>query len=182
MAASADDSRSHSTAGMTTLTRTSDTEIVIARTFDAPPRIVFEAFTSPELVRQWWAPRSRRVELVSCDADVRVGGRWRYVMRHAAHGTMAFSGEYREVSAPSRIVYTEMFEPEATPVDEGGAAIVTVSFDDRQGRTQLTSHSRFPSKDVLDMVLATGMEGGMRESMAQLERLVATLVAEGHVS
>jgi uncharacterized protein YndB with AHSA1/START domain len=164
------------------MTRTSGTDLVVTRTFDAPPRIVFEAFTSPVLVRQWWAPASRGVELVSCDADVRAGGRWRYVMRHATHGTMAFSGEYREVTPPSRIVYTEIFEPEALPVDEEGAALVTVTFADRGGRTLLTSHSRFPSEDVFDMVLATGMEGGMRESMDQLDRLVATLVAAGQVS
>jgi uncharacterized protein YndB with AHSA1/START domain len=164
------------------MTRASDTELVITRTFDAPARIVFEALTTPALVRQWWAPKSRGVELVTCDADVEVGGRWRYVMRHAAHGTMAFSGEYREISAPSRIVYTEMFEPEAVPVDASGAAVVTVTLDEQDGRTRLTSHSRFPSKEVLDMVLATGMEGGMRESMEQLDRLVTALIAEGRVS
>jgi uncharacterized protein YndB with AHSA1/START domain len=168
--------------GITTTTRTSGTDLVVTRTFDAPPRIVFEAFTSPALVRQWWAPKSRAVELVGCDADVRPGGRWRYVMRHATHGTMAFSGEYREVMPPSRLVYTEMFEPEAVPVEEASAAVVTVTFEDRGGRTLLTSHSRFPSEEVLDMVLATGMEGGMRESMDQLDRLVTTLAAEGRTS
>lgn len=155
----------------TSMTRTSDTELVITRSFDAPARIVFDAFTKPELVRRWWAPGSRQVSLVSCDADVRPGGRWRYVLQHAVHGEIAFSGEYREVSPPDRLVYTETLEP----ADDSGGAIVTVTFDEREGRTLLTSHSRFPSKDILDMVLATGMEGGMRETMEQLDALVTSL-------
>ena len=161
----------------TTMERTSGRELVIKRAFNGPARIVFDAWTRPELVRRWWAPQSRGVSLVSCEADVRAGGWYRYVMRHDAHGEMAFSGKYREVTPVSRLVYTEVFEPTASGSDEEGA-IVTVTFDDRDGKTHVVSHSLFPSADVLDAVIATGMEGGMRESMDQLDALVASLVAQ----
>ena len=159
----------------TTMDRTSDRELVITRTFNGPPRIVFDAFTKPEYVKRWWAPKTRDVSLVSVDADVRVGGGYRYVLRHGKQGTFAFSGTYREVAPPSRLVYTEVFEPSAQGGDEGSAAVVTVTLEDRGGKTFFVSRSLFPSKDVLDMVLATGMEGGMRETMEQLDELVASL-------
>jgi uncharacterized protein YndB with AHSA1/START domain len=153
-----------------------DREIVIERTFNGPPRIVFDAWTRPELVRRWWTPKSRRVSLVGCDADVRVGGSYRYVARLAAGGQFAFSGVYTEVTPYSRLVYTEMFEPTAS----GAAAddvplIVTVTFEERDGKTHLVSHSLCPSKAVRDAIIATGMEHGMRESMDQLDELAATL-------
>jgi uncharacterized protein YndB with AHSA1/START domain len=163
-------------ANATTMDRTSDRELVITRTFNAPPRIVFEAWTNPEFVRRWWAPRSHGVSIVSCDADVRVGGRYRYLLRHAK-GDFAFAGQYREVTPHSLLVYTESFEPDAQPADEGGAAVITVTFSERSGRTDLVSHSLFPSKDVLDAVIASGMESGMRETMDQLDGLVASLAA-----
>jgi uncharacterized protein YndB with AHSA1/START domain len=159
----------------TTMDRTSDRELVITRMFNAPPRIVFDAWTRPELVRRWWAPRSRAVSIVSCDAEVRVGGTYRYVLQHADHGEFAFSGKYREVTPPSRLVYTEIFEPAGQAADHTDGAINTVTFEERDGKTYLVSHSLFPSKDVLDTVLATGMEGGMRETMDQLDELVASL-------
>jgi uncharacterized protein YndB with AHSA1/START domain len=155
--------------------RTSDREIVITRTFNGPPRIVFDAFTRPEHVRRWWAPKTRNVSIVSIDADLRVGGRYRYVLEHGKQGTFAFSGTYREIAPPSRLVYTEVFEPSAQGGDESGAAVVTVTFEDRGGKTLFVSRSLFPSKEVLDMVLATGMEGGMRETMDQLDELVASI-------
>lgn len=169
-------------ANLTTMDRTSDRELVITRTFNAPPRIVFEAWTNPELVKRWWAPQSRGVSIVSCDADVRVGGRYRYVLRHA-QGDFAFAGQYREVTPHSLLVYTENFEPDAQPADDSGAAVITVTFTGRNGGTDLVSHSRFPSKEVLDAVIATGMEGGMRETMDQLAELVASLAqASGRTS
>jgi len=159
----------------TTMDRTSGRELVITRAFNGPARIVFDAWTRPELVIRWWAPASRDVEMVSCDADVRPGGRWRYVMRHGTHGEFAFSGSYREVTPHSRLVHTELFEPAAAGPDDEGA-VVTVTFDERDGKTHVVSHSLFPSAEVLDAVLATGMEGGMRETMDQLDVLVASLV------
>lgn len=157
----------------TTMERTGDTELVITRTFDAPQRLVFDAWTKPELVRRWWAPRSHDTEMIECEADLRVGGRYRYVARHPG-GVFAFSGEYRELTPHTRVVCTEVFEPDAKPDGEEGA-IVTITFEDRGGKTLVVSRSIYPSKEVLDAVIATGMESGMRESMDQLEELLASL-------
>lgn len=159
----------------TTMERTSGRELVITRTFNGPARVVFDAWTRPELVRRWWAPRSRDVAIVRCEADVRAGGSYRYVLRHGVHGEFAFTGTYREVTPHTRLVYTEIFEPGGQASGEDEGAVVTVTFDEREGRTHLVSHSLFPSTDVLDAVLATGMEGGMRETMDQLEALVQDL-------
>jgi uncharacterized protein YndB with AHSA1/START domain len=175
----AGDGTETATPNRTTMERTSDRELVITRTFNGPARIVFDAWTRPELVRRWWAPGSRDVAVVSCDAEVRVGGRYRYVLRHGSHGVFAFTGTYREVTPHTRLVYTEMFEPDGQPAGGDEGAVVTVTFVEHQGRTHLTSHSLFPSKDVLDGVLATGMEGGMRETMEHLEALVQALTDEG---
>ena len=158
----------------TLLERVSEREIVITRTFDGPARIVFEAWTNPELVRRWWAPRSLGVSMASCEADVRVGGRYRYVLEPAQGATIAFSGEYSEVTPPSRLVYSTFFEPEGKgPM--GDPAIVTVTFDEREGKTHVVSREVYPSKEVLDGALATGMEQGLRATMDQLDELVASL-------
>jgi uncharacterized protein YndB with AHSA1/START domain len=160
----------------TTLELQGDREIVISRTFNGPARIVFDAWTKPELVMRWWAPKSLGVSMTSCDADVRVGGRYRYVFRHRTGAALAFSGKYIEVAAPSRLVYTQIFEPTA-----GGAAlgddevVVTVTFEERDGKTHLVSRSLCPTKDIRDAIIASGMETGMRETMDQLDELVATL-------
>lgn len=160
----------------TTLELPSDREILISRAFNGPARIVFDAYTRPELVARWWAPKSIGVSLVSCDADVRVGGTYRYVMQVREVGKMAFSGTYHEVTPHSRLVYTEKFEPTAagTSPDDVGIT-VTVTFDERDGKTHVTSRSLCPTKEVRDGIIATGMEKGMRESMDQLEELVASL-------
>jgi uncharacterized protein YndB with AHSA1/START domain len=149
----------------------SDREIVIARIFNGPARIVFDAWTRPELVRRWWAPKSRGVSIVGCDADVRVGGGYRYVLRRDDGGEFAFSGKYTEVTPHSRLVYTQVFEPMAG----AGEVIVTVTFDERDGRTHLVSHALYPSRQARDGALASGMEHGMRETMDQLDELVASL-------
>lgn len=160
----------------TTLRLQGDREIVIARTFHAPARLVFDAWTKPELVRHWWAPRMLGDSIVSCDADVRVGGHYRYVVRSATGDEYAFSGRYSEVTPHARVAYTQMFEPTASGPGPGDAAlIVTVTFDEREGRTELVSRSLCPSKAVRDMILASGMEQGMRETMDQLEELVGSL-------
>ena len=112
----------------------------------------------------------------NCDADVRVGGSYRYVLRLASGSQFAFSGKYREVTPHSRLVYTEIFEPTASGANpEDAGVIVTVTFEERDGKTDLVSHSLCPSKDVRDAIIASGMEGGMRETMDQLDELVATL-------
>ena len=148
-----------------------DREIVIARTFNGPARIVFDAWTKPELVKRWWAPKSRGVSVVGCDADVRVGGNYRYVLRPAKGDEIAFSGKYTEVTPHSRLVYTQIFEPMA----DAGELIITVTFDEHDGKTRLVSREMYPSKEVRDIVLATDMEHGMRETMDQLDELVASL-------
>jgi uncharacterized protein YndB with AHSA1/START domain len=160
----------------TSMERTSDRELLITRTFNGPLRIVFDAWTRPELVSRWWAPKSLGVSMVSCDADVRVGGRYRYVLQPGKGDVFAFSGRYTEVTPHSRLVYTSNFEPKGVEaVDDVGAAIVTVTFDEQHGKTHLVARELYPSKEVLDAVLASGMEHGMRETMDQLDELVASL-------
>jgi len=149
----------------------SDREIVIARTFNGPARIVFDAWTRPELVRRWWAPKSHRVSVVGCEADVRRGGDYRYVLRHEKSGDIGFSGQYTEVTPHLRLVYTQFFEP----MREAGAVIITVTFEERDGKTHLIAHELYPSKEARDGALESGMEHGMRETMDQLEELIATL-------
>lgn len=154
----------------TSMERTSDREIVIARTFRAPADIVFDAWTRPEYVRRWWAPQSRGVTLVQCDADVRPGGAYRYVLARGKSERLAFSGKYLEIARPTRLVYTQIFEP-----FPDGEAVVTVSFEERDGSTTLVAHELYPSKEALDGALASGMEDGTRETMDQLDALVASL-------
>jgi len=153
-----------------------DREIVIARTFNGPARIVFDAWTKPELVKRWWAPRSHQVSVVACDAEVRVGGGYRYVLRLDTGSEFAFSGKYTEVTPHSRLVYTQIFEPTASGANPGDdEVIITVTFEGHDGKTHLVSRSLCPSKEVRDTIIASGMEHGMRETMEQLDELVASL-------
>jgi uncharacterized protein YndB with AHSA1/START domain len=160
----------------TTLELPSDREILITRAFNGPARIVFDAFTKPELVARWWAPTSRGVSIVSCDADLHVGGTYRYVLQVRTQGQIAFSGSYLEVTPPSRLVYTQFFEPTASGTNPGEVPItVTVTFEERDGKTHLTSLTSCPSKELRDGIIASGMEKGMRETMDQLDDLVGSL-------
>lgn len=156
----------------TTIETRGDREMIITRTFRAPPRIVYDVWTNPEHVKRWWAPASRGAEIVSCVADVRAGGHYRYVTR-ASEGEFAFSGEYVELTPPSRLVYTQIFEPMA----DAGAVVVTITFEAVEGgaRTRLVSRELYPSKEALEMALSTGMEEGLRETLDQLETLALTL-------
>ena len=153
----------------TTLTLPSDEEILIERSFAAPAELVFRALTEPALVKRWWAPASRG-SIKSVDIDCRVGGKWRYVM-HANNGfEVGFSGVYLELERPHRIVNTEIFDPfPDTP------STVTITLVEKSGRTTMQSRVRYPSRAVRDQVIASGMEGGMRESMVQLSTVVASL-------
>ncbi len=152
----------------TTVERKSERELVITRTFDAPARFVFEAWTKPELLERWWAPKSTGMTLLSCEADVRVGGKYRFVFGHGASKPMEFFGRYIEVTPPSRLVWTN-------EEGDGGEAITTVTFEDKGGKTLLVLHELHPSKEALDGAIA-GMEGGMRETFEQLDELLVTLV------
>ncbi len=154
----------------TTLALPSDQEISIKRTFNAPARIVFEAITRPEHVRRWWAPRSRG-EMLVCDVDLRVGGAWRYVMRARNGVEIGFHGTFLELEVPTRIVQTEIFDPFPDAV-----SVVTVSLLEIGGRTTLESLIRYPTREVRDQVIQSGMEHGMRESYLQLTAVVDGLL------
>jgi uncharacterized protein YndB with AHSA1/START domain len=153
----------------TTLTLPSDREILITRAFDAPARIVFEALTRPEHVRNWWAPKSRGAMLV-CEIDFRVGGAWRYTMRTNDGYEVGFSGTFLEITAPSRVVQTEVFDP-----FPDAASTVTMELVEKDGKTTMTCRSLYPSAEIRDQVIATGMEDGMRESYRQLTDVVRSL-------
>jgi uncharacterized protein YndB with AHSA1/START domain len=152
----------------TTLVRTSERELVVTRSFNGPPRIVFEAWTKPELLMRWWAPKSTGVSLLHCEADARVGGSYRFEFGHGDSKPLAFFGRYVEVSPYSRIVWTN------EESDDG--AVTTVTFEDNGGETLLIMHELHPSKDALDRSI-TGMEGAMPETFAQLDELLEALGA-----
>ena len=149
----------------TTVERKSEREVVVTRTFDAPARIVFEAWTRPELLTRWWLPKSMGMVLRSCQMDVRVGGKYR--LEFEPDG-MAFFGTYREVIPNSRLVWTNE-EGEDGPV-------TTVTFEERDGRTHLTVHELYPSKEALDA--GHGAEEGLPEQFEQLDELLLTLGAD----
>jgi uncharacterized protein YndB with AHSA1/START domain len=153
----------------TTVERQSERELAVARTFNAPARIVFEAWTRPEMLKRWWAPKSTGVSLLSCEADVRVGGRYRLEFGHEAAMSMAFFGRYIEVKPHSRLAWTN------DESDDG--AVTTVTFEERGAQTLLVLHELYPSKEALDVAFA-GMEGGMPEQFEQLDELLVTLGAQ----
>ena len=152
----------------TTVERKSDRELVVTRTFDGPARIVFEAWTKPELLERWWAPKSTGMSLLSCEADVRVGGRYRFEFGHETSKPMAFFGRYIEVTPHSRLVWTN------DESDDG--AVTTVTFEEKGGKTLLVMHELYPSKEALESSIA-GMPDGMQETFAQLDELLVTLGA-----
>lgn len=153
----------------TTIERTSDRELTVRRTFDAPARIVFEAWTRPELMMRWWAPRSIGVPLLSCEMDVRTGGGYRLAFGQDAASSFAFFGKYLEVTPPSRLVWTN---------EEGDdGAVTTVTFEERDGRTHLTLHELYPSKEALDA--GAGAAEGTIEQFGQLDELLAEVAAQG---
>ena len=152
----------------TTVERKSERELVVTRTFNGPARIVFEAWTKPELLKRWWAPKSTGVSLLSCEADVRVGGRYRLEFGHDSSKPMVFFGRYIEVIPHSRLVWTN------DESDDG--AVTTVTFEENGGKTLLVLHELYPSKEALDAAIA-GMEGGMPETFEQLDELLVTLSA-----
>lgn len=153
----------------TTVERKSDRELVLTRTFSGPARIVFDAWTKPELLKRWWAPKSLGVSLFECDSELRVGGKYRYAFGRNPKNPEVFSGRYLEVEPPSRLVLTQVYER----MQQVGEAIVTVTFEESRGSTLLTVHQLFPSKEALDGALASGMERGTLETFDQLEALVA---------
>jgi uncharacterized protein YndB with AHSA1/START domain len=152
----------------TTVERKSERELVVTRTFNGPARIVFEAWTKPELFKRWWVPKSTGMSLLSCEMDVRVGGKYRLVFGNDASKPMEFFGRYIEVTPNSRLVWTN------DETDDG--AVTTVTFEEKGGKTLLVLHELHPSKEALDGAIA-GMEGGMPEQFEQLDELLVTLGA-----
>jgi uncharacterized protein YndB with AHSA1/START domain len=152
----------------TVVERKSERELVVTRTFNGPARLVFEAWTKPEILKRWWVPKSIGMSLLSCEADVRVGGRYRFEIGDGVSKPMAFFGKYIEVTPHSRLVWSN------DETDQG--AVTTVTFEEKNGSTLLTLRERYPSKEALDAVI-TGMEGGMGESFGQLDELLVTLGA-----
>ena len=150
----------------TTIERKPGRELVVTRTFNGPVRIVFEAWTKPELFMRWWAPKSTGVPLLSCEMDVRVGGGYRVAFGHDASTTMAFFGKYIEVIPDSRLVWTNE--------ESDDAAVTTVTFEEKGGMTLLVLHELYPSKEALDEALV-GMEGEMPEQFEQLDELLLSL-------
>jgi uncharacterized protein YndB with AHSA1/START domain len=155
----------------TTVEQESERELVVTRSFNGPARIVFEAWTKPELLKRWWAPKSCGVSFISSEADVRTGGTYRFVFGHpASEQPMEFFGKYIEVTPPSRLVWTN---------DEGGegGAVTTVTFEERGAETLVVMHDLYPSKEALDAAIASGSTSGSSESFEQLDELLVTLGA-----
>ena len=151
------------------VTTPSDQEIRMTRLFNAPRQLVFEVMTKPEHVAEWWGRLGDGYSVPVCEIDFRVGGRWRFVNRHPK-GEAAFHGEYREITPPGRVVFTEIFEEFPDSV-----SVVTAELTDEGGKTRLTATVRYPSLEVRDMVLATGMSTGAGISYDRLEDVVAAL-------
>jgi uncharacterized protein YndB with AHSA1/START domain len=147
----------------------SDQEIRLTRLFDAPPQLVFEVMTRPEHVKQWWGRLGEGYSVPVCEIDLRVGGKWRFVNRHP-QGEVAFYGEYKEITPPRRLVFTEIFEQYPDTV-----SVVTADFTDEGGKTRFVATVRYPSLEVRDMVMSTGMAHGAGISYDRLEDLVAEL-------
>ena len=148
----------------TTLERKSDRELVITRTVNGPARLVFEAWAKPEPFQKWWVPKSFNLTLVSCEMDIRVGGKYRLVMALDASRTMAFFGAYLDVTPHSRLSWTNE-EAEDGPV-------TTVTFQEKGEQTLLVMHELYPSKKALDAAMASGEKSGMSETFEQLDELL----------
>lgn len=159
------------TKNQTTVERMSDRELVVRRSFNGPARIVFDAWTKPELLKRWWVPEACGISLFACETDLRVGGTYRFEFGRDAQNPEVFSGRYLEVNVPSRLVFTQLYER----VREAGEAVVTATFDESAGKTHLTLHQLFPNKETLEGALASGMENGMRMTLDQLDQLVASM-------
>ena len=162
------DNQPSPTKNRTTVERKSDRELVITRTINGPARIVFEAWTKAELLKQWWVPKSYGVTLLSCEADVRVGGKYRLVFSHGGGQPMTFHGTYLEVVPCSRLAWTN---------EESGDSgqITTVTFEEKAGKTLVVLHELYPSKEALDAARESGVEPGTLETFEQLDALLGTL-------
>ena len=164
------DNEPTSTRNRAVVERKSDRELVVTRTFNAPARLLFEAWTKPELFKRWWMPKSIGVTLRSCEMDVRVGGGYRLEFGDDPSTSMAFFGKYVEVTPHSRLAWTN---------DEGGegGAVTTVTFEEKGGQTVLVLHELYPTKEAADAGLASGSYDGMGETFDQLDEVLVALRA-----
>jgi len=149
------------------ITTPSDLEIAMTRDFDAPRELVWEVFTRPEHVRQWWG--HKHLEVTVCEIDLRVGGAYRYVGRTPDGNEVPFTGVYREIAAPERLVYTEIFD---VPMARDHAGVVTTTFTTNGAKTTVHSVVRYDTKQTRDMVLQSGMESGAEAGYAQIDRML----------
>jgi uncharacterized protein YndB with AHSA1/START domain len=150
----------------TTAERKSERELVVTRTFDAPARIVYEAWTTADLFKRWWTPKSFGLTVLSCEMDVRVGGGYRLVIKAPGRPEpMAFFGKYIEVTPGSRIVWSN-------EEGEGEGAVTTVTFEEKDGKTLLVMRDLYPSKEALDEAIASGATSGTNETFDQLDELL----------
>lgn len=154
--------------GSAVVTLPTDTQILITREFAAPKHLVYQAWTTPELIKRWWS--GDRGEVTIAEVDLRVGGTWRYAMAADGGFEVAFHGEYLEIVENERIVSTEIYE--GMPGEEG--AVTTAIFSEGDGRTTLTLLMELPSREVRDVVIDSGMEGGMQEALDHLEQIAAS--------
>lgn len=167
----------NSTTGSAVITTPNDTDIVITREFNAPRQLVWEAFTKAEHVRNWWGLRSSENHIT--EIDLRPGGTWRFGQRDADGREVIFGGEYREIDAPARVVYTERWLN--MPAELGGGpegsenSVLTATFDEHDGRTTVTTVCTYPSKEVRDMVVESSMEKGAQESYDRIDDILAAL-------
>jgi uncharacterized protein YndB with AHSA1/START domain len=157
--------------GTATVTLPTDRQILITREFDAPNRLVFEAFTTPELVRRWWT--ANRGEATVCEIDLRVGGAWRYVMVLPDGFEVGFHGEYREIVPNERIVYTEVYE--GIPDGDANPAVNTLTLTEADGSTTLTLLVEHTTKEHRDAHIDSGMEAGMQDAFDLLEQVAISL-------
>jgi uncharacterized protein YndB with AHSA1/START domain len=153
------------TKNQTVVERKSDCELVVTRTFNGPAEIVFDAWTKPELVMRWWAPRAFGITLVSCEIDLRVGGQYRYVFALEGHKPMEFHGTYMDVQRPTRLVWTNA---------DAGDYLSTATFTEKDGKTTLTLHECHPTRAALDEALGSGVIEGTCETYDQLDELLAS--------
>jgi uncharacterized protein YndB with AHSA1/START domain len=161
--------------GTAVVTLPTETQIVITREFDAPKHLVWRAYTTPELIQRWWS--GERGEVTKAEVDLRVGGTWRYVLMANEGFEVGFHGEFREIVPNDRIVTTEVYDtgPGSESVDESMAPVITTTFTEADGRTTMTQVCDCPSAEVRDMIVESGMEAGMQESMDALERVAISL-------
>ena len=156
--------------GTAVVTLPTDTQILVTREFDAPKHLVYEAWTTPELIKRWWS--GDRGEVTLAEVDLRVGGTWRYVLVANQGFEVAFHGEYREIVPNERVVTTEVYE--GAPETDGDV-VCTYTFSEEAGRTTLTLLVDHPTQEIRDMVLESGMEGGMQEAFDHLEQVAIAL-------